>query len=63
MDDASVGTADVRILNLTGAEVLHVNTLKLANGTIAVDHLPAGIYILEVTTANERASHRIHIIR
>jgi hypothetical protein len=63
MDDASDGTADVRILNLTGAEVLHVNTLSLANGTIAVDHLPVGIYILEVTTANERASHRIHIIR
>lgn len=56
-------TADVRMLNLLGAEVLQMNAINLTNTTIATQHLPAGIYILEVTTAHERASQRIHIIR
>ncbi|MCF8257547.1 MAG: T9SS type A sorting domain-containing protein [Flavobacteriales bacterium] len=63
MENAMDRTFDVRMLNLMGAEVLLVRALDLNNASIAIDHLPSGLYILEVNTPTERASHRIHIIR
>jgi len=57
------GAVDVRLLNLMGAVVLQQDAMNIANEIIAIDHLPAGSYILEFTTSNGRASKRIQILR
>jgi len=58
-----LSTADIRIVNVTGIEVMRQIGLNLSNATLSIGHLPVGIYLLEVSTSSEKTISRLHIIR
>lgn len=63
IENTSAQMATVRVIDLMGAEVMRMGGLPTDNLSISVQHLPAGVYLIEVTTASERQITRIHIAR
>lgn len=64
--DRNEGTrTDIRLFDLSGRVVLTETnvTLGFANHSIALDELTAGMYVLEVSSGNEKVSKKINIIR
>lgn len=64
--DRNEGTrTDIRLFDLSGRVVFNQPnvTLGFANHSIALDELTAGMYVLEVSSGNEKVSKKINIIR
>jgi hypothetical protein len=60
---SNLSNLDIRIVSVTGIDVMRQNGLNLSNAILSVGHLPVGIYLLEVSTAREKTISRLHIIR
>jgi hypothetical protein len=55
------GIASYSIMNLAGQELLNGTMTSDSDRTLNVGHLPAGMYLLKVTTDKELAVKRIFI--
>jgi hypothetical protein len=62
-DLGAAGNASYSIMNLAGQELLKGTMTNDSDRSIHVAHLPAGMYVLQLSTEREHSAKRIHIIR